>query len=424
MNSQVQKDNSIHEDSFEWLTNFTSLAPLLNPFKLFPDTKTTTTTTGSKSSKRVLHIGCGTSTLGIELHRTFPNFYEFVLNVDNDVDIIRQMSNRWKALFQTHDEKKDRGIKIQSCSFEYMNVNDYCQYNNTITTSKTQQHILELPSPNTFDLILDKSTLDCLLCSHNGTCGLLSCIHHHLKPGGVYFLVTFHHVDFILPLIRDCPGIEWNDIQYYTVQRNVDSPQVLKALEERLYQHDLDSLDLDPIHDDVSSKIHIDHTSPWSSGTFEPNDNYKNFVTVFVCTRRKQEENDQRISNIPFNFQLMTKHVRDCNNQYFQKNNPLVTLARQEELHQKFTQEVFVLKSQKDVEDDHHTMDTMSQIDQILPLDRVYHILFTEYEREEYTFDDFVLDWESYQENNHGKTIHNVVGMSFETTIDFLKTMQ
>lgn len=423
MNSQVQYDKSINEDSFEWLTNFTSLAAFLNPSTLFPDTKTSTAS--SRSSKRVLHIGCGTSTLGIELHRTFPNFYEFVLNVDSDIEIVRQMSNRWKALLQTHDEKKDQGLKIQSCSFEYMNVNDYYQHNNTNTILKTQRQILELPSPNTFDLILDKSTLDCLLCSHNGTCGLLSCIHHHLKPGGIYFLVTFHHVDFILPLIRDCPGMDWNDIQYYTVQRNVDSPQVLKALEERLYQHDLESLDLERIHDHASSKINIDHTSPWSSGTFEPNDNYRKFVSVFVCTRRNKEENGQGISNISLNFQLITKHVQDCNNQYFQKNNPLVTLGRQEELRQKFTQELCILKSQKEAEDyHHHTMDTMSLIDQRLPLDRVYHILFTEYEREEYTYDDFVLDWESYQENNHGKTIHDVVGMSFETTIDFLKTIQ
>ena len=41
-----------------------------------------------------------------------------------------------------------------------------------------------------FDLILDKSTLDCLLCSDDGAAGPLSIIYNHLIHGGIYFVLT------------------------------------------------------------------------------------------------------------------------------------------------------------------------------------------------------------------------------------------
>jgi SAM-dependent methyltransferase len=452
MNSPFQDYKNRNEEPFEWLTNFTSLAPYLDPRTLFSDSSSfhpfiSSSSTSSTSStrldedsdqclKRVLHIGCGTSTLGIELHRTFPLCYKYVLNVDNDVEVIRQVSNRWNTLLQNYNRKNEKTTEddttLGTCCFDYMDLNDYHNINVEQDTSSTSEQHVEntskniLPSPNnTFDLILDKSTLDCVLCSHNGTCGLLSCIHHHLKPGGVYFLVTFHHEDFILPLIRDCPGMKWKDIKYYTVERNVDSPQFVMSLEENLYQHDYDSLNLDRIWNG-SKRCTADcqSTSPWASGTFEPDDDYREHVTVFICTRQDREQQDEYTPFLPLNGHLVANHVQDCNNQYFQQNNPLVTQMRQEDLRQKFYQELLIHSKQqlKNQEED-PMMDTMLSREEILPLSRVYNVLFTDYEREEYTFDDFVLDWKSFQESNN-TGIHDDVGMCFETAIDFLKAMQ
>lgn len=42
----------------------------------------------------------------------------------------------------------------------------------------------------TLILILDKSTLDCLLCSDDGAAGSLSIIYNHSNHGGIYFVLT------------------------------------------------------------------------------------------------------------------------------------------------------------------------------------------------------------------------------------------
>ena len=75
---------------------------------------------------------------------------------------------------------------------------------------------------NSFDLVLDKSTLDCTLCSDIATASLLLEVYRTLKEdGGVYIVVSFHELDLLLPLLRDLPGALW-DVECTTMERQVE----------------------------------------------------------------------------------------------------------------------------------------------------------------------------------------------------------
>lgn len=461
MNSANYQDHS--ESSFEWLTNFKSLAPFLHPSFLFPSVnpsvfsynRNVKVDPNSIPNKRVLHIGCGTSTLGMELQGTFP-FYNYVLNVDNDCKTLLQVSKRWEEICHEHHSEYD-STSTPKCCFGYLDLK--VDLTTTQDTSPVEydstfinfENTSQIPT-QTFDLILDKSTLDCLLCSDNGTCGLLSKVYYHLKPGGIYFVVTFHHMDFILPLIRDCPGLEWSDIKHYRVERRVDSPQVVSKLENNLYRHDFDeiwkdieNMDHSYAQDQSQSSISCEsifdgptfHSSAWSSGSFEPSEEYRKYVTVFICRRKIEQDCDissfaSTATLTAFDCDAVTRHVQSCNNSYFQQNNPLVTNIRREQLRQKFVHELELVHSSSNTTLNLH-MDSTKSLDYEtflskgkLPIERVYHVLFTNYERSEYDYNDFLLDWSDFQKNGQRSTMSkdDDAGVSFETALSFLEMMQ
>jgi hypothetical protein len=387
---------------FEWLTNFSSLARYLNPETLFPSSQ-------YNQKLQVLHVGCGSSTLGELLLQSFPR-YSHVVNVDNDVETLGGMKNRWKLLTEKYMEVNDATADDLPFSgtlhYSYMNFQQTC--------SDNDDHLELDPLPiQQYDLVLEKSTLDCLLCSDDGAAGLLCAVYKHLKAGGVYFLISFHHVDFIMQLLDECPGTDWT-IERFVVERKVDSPNTVKKNEATLY-NDVECMfqagkeaELDT--DRNRSVKEKDDCSPWQSGSFVPDEDYGKTVNCFICRRNG---GDQEILSLDLlDFEAVRKHIHAANDEYYKKNNPMVTHVRVEELKTKFHQEI--LKRQRDGKN----------CDSILPLECCYKLLFTEGEKEHLTYAFFLEDYEAYLKDYQNDGSAKQTGMTFEGSVKFLEAMQ
>ena len=219
---------------------------------------------------------------------------------------------------------------------------------------------------NTFDLIVDKSTLDCLLCGDDGAARLLCQVYDHLKPpkgtssssnsnndtidtgsttdsgGGVYFVISFHPVDFILPLLQDCPGTNW-DVTTHVVPRSVESPAIIKKrYDDEVIPSTSMSTTMDTINNNNNNNNTHNNTastnyntinypnsnntnnddddaslsllplplpfpspspspSAWASGTFQPGVNYGKTVNVFICRRRRCSSDNSSSSSSRYN---------------------------------------------------------------------------------------------------------------------------
>eukprot|EP00977_Amphora_coffeiformis_P029596 scaffold41762_cov191-Amphora_coffeaeformis.AAC.1 len=338
-------DDLVHP--FEWLTSAESLKPKLQQ------------ALANKEDVRVLHVGCGSSVLGEFLVENFSNVAQ-VVNVDNDKQIVQAMQNRWTKYCcqRRYDEKKKERMKF-------------------IPLDLCQESIPEMDG--SFDLVLDKSTLDCLLCSEKGASCLISETHRLLDPkDGVYLLISFHHIEMLLPLLQDCPGTDWKGITHSVVYRHVetlggkDTPQTVTNLE----------------HVPLPEMDH--HSSPWTSGGFQPDEVYHRTLNVLIC--RKQ--GNQSII-VPLDSLAVYGHVNLCSDLWYQQQNPMLTPERTHQIRQAFNIP--------------------------LPLSECYSVLFTEEEREHLTYEAFLEDWSTFLDN-HTELAKDEV--SSETALCFLSEMQ
>ena len=403
-----ENSNEFHVP-FEWLTNFSTLAPHLNPSKLFPTQNDDGCQAIHPQQLQVLHMGSGSSIFGEMLLQTFDR-YHHVINVDVDVETLLGMKKRWLTLVEkwnrVNGPNSDELPYNGQLSFAYMDFQ-----------TKHQKHVEGLDDAfeshsQKFDLILDKSTLDCLLCSDDGAAGLICKVYQHLKINGVYFLISFHQVHFIKRLLEDCPGASWS-IEHFTVERKVDSPAKVKQQESLLYKND--NLKFDSSNDSLVKESNIDALedgpATWKDGSFAPDDEYRRVVNVFVCRR---QENDQN-ATVNLDYASVVNHIHEVNDEYFQEANPLVTHVRMEQLKSQFEHE---MKRIMLGEDDDCNLDSF-----VLSLEGCYGVLFTEAEKEHLTFEYFMEDYEAYcKENEYKQRRKN--GMTFNEAVGFLKAMQ
>ena len=254
---------------FEWLTAAESLKPLILTHVLTAD---------SNVQRNALHVGCGNSTLG-ELLVDLD--YALVVDVDKDRETLEAMERRWKSLNQDVPERVKR---LEFC------VHDFCTD--------------ELPyPPQSFHLVMDKSTLDCTLCSDDATAYLLNQVYQSLAVGGIYFLISFHAVDFILPILENMPDASW-EITCTTLERQIEDIVGRKA---------------------AFFETHV---------STDPSDASK-LLNVFIC--RKQ-------AHAVLDHDTLVRHIQTTNDVWFQGQHPLVTGARMEQLQAAFCEQEMPLE--------------------------------------------------------------------------------
>jgi hypothetical protein len=218
-------------------------------------------------------------------------------------------------------------------------------------------------SDNFFDLVLDKSTLDCTLCSDNATASLLLQVYRCLAIGGVYMLISFHELELLLPLLADLPGAAW-EVTCTTLQRQVESLV-------------------------VGSRATTSATpSCPSTAHTTPNNNSKH-LNVLIARKRQ--------STAQLNFDAVRQHVHKVNDSWFQKQQPLLTRIRAQELAHAFVSP------------------------QTLP--QAYQVLFTNAEREHLTYEHFLEDWKAFSQRPSNNNIAKDA-ICCEVALAFLKEMQ
>jgi SAM-dependent methyltransferase len=145
------------DDPFDWLVEFDQVKEIFD--LLVP------------KDSRVLVIGCGNAPFS---HHMYEYGYHDITNIDTSEIVIEQQ----KASFP---EEKWEVMDVREMRFE----------------------------DGSFDLVVDKSVLDCLLCyaeSHENTHRMLEEVRRVLCPTGLYLVVSLHSVKDVLTHVQ---ALDW-----------------------------------------------------------------------------------------------------------------------------------------------------------------------------------------------------------------------
>lgn len=415
----------IEATPFEWLTNFSSLSELLDPNYLFPKDENHLQIT---ENRRVLHIGCGSSLLAEHLIRRYEQF-SLLVNADNDEQILLGMKLRWNALmkkWKSKDEVITSTTLWTKVDFNHTEVLEnrgernynYVDYDENDPSEISLDDQFKLQK-NYFDLVLDKSTLDCALCSDDATSGLILNAYQSLKAdGGVYLVVSFHHVDFIMPLLKNCPGVEW-DVEHHVVPRKVDTLSYIDTINSSYAIPAQEPFtDEKEIHD-MQTYSHSQQSWYDTDGTFQPDKQYGKYVNVFICRRSQMTSNE----TATLDRGKIERHIHDCNDLHFKQHNPMVTHVRKEQIKHAFLEQIKFTQQQHLEEKSVISNSEEALLEtSVLSLRACYDILFTDAEKEHLGFDYFMEDCNAFSEQHESLCDEN--GMTCQAAILFLETMQ
>ena len=148
----------------------------------------------------------------------------------------------------------------------------------------------------------------------------------------------------------------------------------------------------------------------WSTGIFQPDERYVKYVTVVTCRRRPS---DKSVVDNELDWDQVYEHVHRVNNQWYQQTNPMLTKQRVQTIERAFASS---------------TNETGSKETE-LNLQQCYPVLFTDGERENLSYEDFIDDWRSFltkYSNRNDPECEQIPTdkMSFSTAIAFLHVMQ
>ena len=164
--------------TFDWLEDYESIKPIIDNLNI-------------KKESRILNVGCGNSEFS---EKMFDEGYTHNYNIDICQNVIDFMKNR----------NKDR----KGLHFDVMDVCDMAY------------------KDETFDLVIDKSTIDALLCGDHSfmiVAKMLKEISRVLKTGGYYIIISYGTPENrMIHLERDHLAFE---IQIYTVKREEEDEQ-------------------------------------------------------------------------------------------------------------------------------------------------------------------------------------------------------
>lgn len=354
---------------FEWLTNAASLKTLITQAVEYSRLNEDKEGESKEQSTQLsaMNVGSGSSVVGEYMVESLG--FDLVVNLDKDEETLEQMKERW----------------LQRCRNKEKSTTK--QHNYTVSHERLVfclNDFAEDPFPypsNLFDLILDKSTLDCTLCSDKAAACLLVQVYRCLKVGGCYLLISFHEYDFLAPLLENLPGAHWH-VQHSTMERQVEDLGIINQLDAD-HENDRKSQkqdDGEPAVDSNSSEIE------------------KPPLNVFLIRKGPLPKNGL-LENQDHLHQLdwdqVSAHVHQCNDAWFQQHQPLLTRQRTEALKEAF--------------------------ENPLSLEPAYLALFTDAEREHLTYEHFLEDWEAYVEQR--ETIPKDC-ISQDEAIRFLQEMQ
>jgi hypothetical protein len=437
---------------FEWLTNFASLQHLVipsrivfEPSQVLPfeeqrgDDKEQLLALQNCDLKLIklnaLHVGCGTSTVGeslsllhervvkdaskclSETKLMYKMHYGHVVNVDIDTDALQSMQSRWAQLQRRNSHNKING----EMDWGFIDFTKESTCRDALDVFYRTSNVVD---GGYFDLVLDKSTFDCLLCAESdAVTGLLCEVYRALRIpskitndvdsdeliwGGVYILITFHPVEFVRDMLTQLPNAEWV-VEHEVITREVENVGDTSAedfvcntnIEEIITRYDKAANCI--VSTGVKTKsistdeINQGKTSAWSSGKFCPDENYKRSISVFACRRICTTA-----PNCILDRDAVRKHVEQCCNEWFKTTNPMVTVERENEISLAFASA---------------STDNSGAID----LRQCYDILFTDSEKEHLTYEYFLEDWDAYCEMH---CITAQTCMTLKVALDFLTEMQ
>ena len=142
------------EESFEWLVAFADVAPLFAQLQQ-----------QLASDCLVVVAGSGTSELSCQLQQ--QGDYTRVVSIDCDAALVKQMQLRYKDQPALQYVRADLSLPCSA-----------------------------VVPDGAAGLVVDKCTLDCLLCSDGGA-GMVCSVHRMLQKGGLYVVISFHELDFL-----------------------------------------------------------------------------------------------------------------------------------------------------------------------------------------------------------------------------------
>ena len=346
----------------EWLTSYESLEVLLSPTRLFP--------TSGMNPKSVLHVGCGTSCIGHRLLEKFPEDYSFILNADIDLTFIEEMKLRQQTTIFNSDLSKKFA---NNCQYLCVDLEDVEAY---------ETNVLPLSPKEGFDLVIDKSTLDCMICSESLASGLITNIFNNLKRGtGIYFVVSFHSEDFMENLLQnENIGLCWKDVECICLERDVENITGFKKSFDQSQQF-------------ISGRKR--NESVWHDGRFQPTAEYAKSVNVFIFRKCS--------SSTPVDKESIKSHIKNILDDWYARKNPLMTKSREVDLRRSFQ---------------NCLMKSSDESSNRLPLIEAYDVMFTDVEREHLSFDFFLEDWNSFTHSSEQETV------TVDEAIQFLTEMQ
>ena len=164
--------------TFDWLEDYESIKPIIDNL-------------GVKKESRILNVGCGNSEFS---EKMFDEGYNHNYNIDICQNVIDFMKSR----------NKDR----KGLHFDVMDVCDMAY------------------KDETFDLVIDKSTIDALLCGDHSfmiVAKMLKEISRVLKTGGYYIIISYGKPENrMIHLERYHLAFE---VQIYTIKRAEEDEQ-------------------------------------------------------------------------------------------------------------------------------------------------------------------------------------------------------
>jgi len=142
-----ERYKSCDDSTFDWLENYATLKDIISSLNIPKDTG------------RILNLGCGNSEFSENM---YCDGYKNINNIDISKNVIKAMSQR----------NKDK----EGMTYEVMDVRNL-KYED-----------------NCFDLAVDKSTIDALLCGDNAfinVAKMIKEVQRVLKVGGYYMIVSY-----------------------------------------------------------------------------------------------------------------------------------------------------------------------------------------------------------------------------------------